>query len=161
MSIDGGSTGSSEVVQDIALLEAQGGDRRQDAFDEATAIGALRAEAPTAPEYSPSQTAFCQVIGGFDTLDIDKGPQSRFQFQQVVASAAGLLMRDGSTLLQVLMDFCLNGLDFDLKFAAAEGAITHLMPENEELFALCQQILADLSGFSLAIHQFLEVPLEV
>ena len=161
MSIDGGSTSSSEVVQDITLLEAQGGNRRQDAFDEATTIRALRAKAPTAPEHSPSQTAFGQVVGWFDTLDIDKGPQGWFQFQQVLAGAAGLLMRDGSTLLQVLMDFCLNGPDLYLKLTSAEGAITHSMPEDEELLALSQQVLADLGGFSLAIHQFLEVPLEV
>ena len=137
MSIGSSGTSSSEVVQNITLLEAQGGNRRQDALDEATAIRALRAKAATAPEYSPSQAAFCQVVGWLDALDIDKGPQGWFQFQQVLAGAAGLLMRDGSTLLQVLMDFCLNGFDLHLKITAVEGAITHSMPKNEELLALC------------------------
>lgn len=85
-----GSTSLGEKVQDIALLQAQGGDGGQDASNKERAMLALGAKTASTPKHCAPQAALSQIVGRFDAVDRNKGPQCILHFQEVAAGLTSL-----------------------------------------------------------------------
>lgn len=100
----GRSRGFGEEIQDIASLHAQGGDGGQDARNKGRACFALGAKTAFAPKHRAAQGTLRQVIGRFDVIHGNKGPQCVLRFEEVVASLSGLRMLESSAFQQELVD---------------------------------------------------------
>ena len=87
--VQGGVTGRREIVEDAALLLAQGVAHREQALHEAAAVGTVGAEAGVAPQHAMTKGSFGLVIGRLDALPSGEGPQRRLQVEEVGAGGRG------------------------------------------------------------------------
>ena len=79
--------GIGDIVEDVALLQAQCSHDRQYAFDETAAVGAVGPEAGLAPHDTVSHATLGEVVRRLDTLDVDEGPERGLQLQDLATSA--------------------------------------------------------------------------
>src|SRR5262245_12504632 len=129
---DFGSTSFSQKIQDIASLLTQGQDRCQNAFDKQTAGLALGPKAASPPNDGPAQGAFGSIIGGFNSFLADKGPQSRLELKNVLASLAGSSMAQVGSNLQQAVDLDFERLHRQLKLCSAEATLFEPVPKLKD-----------------------------
>src|SRR5712692_10687218 len=79
--------GRRQVLQDVPLLLAQRGDRRQDALDELTTCLTLGAKATPSPQHRAPQRPLRTIIRRLYVGFPDKSPQRRFQLHEVATRA--------------------------------------------------------------------------
>ena len=90
--------GHPEIVEDIALLLAQGIAHREQALYEAAAIGTVGAEAGVTPQHPMTKGSFGFVVGRLDALCAHEGPQGRPEVEEV--GAGGCRLGVGELLIE-------------------------------------------------------------
>ena len=98
-------------------------DNRQDASYEEIAAVALGAKATLAPQDGGPQGAFGRIVGGFDTLNIEKGPECGPQSQQIAAKCLRLVQGQGGALFQQLAQRRPDRLHLGLQGAAIQCTV--------------------------------------
>ena len=83
IAVERGDAGLRDVVDDVAVLLLERGGDREDAFDEATAGGAVGAPAPFAPEDRRPQRALRGVVRRVDLGHVHEGPASRRHGEEI------------------------------------------------------------------------------
>jgi len=102
--VKGRLTGRGEIVEDIALLLAQGVTDGEHAFDETAAIRAVSAETGVPPQDSMAQGSLGVVVGGLDAWLTCEGPQRRLDGEQIAASGRRLGVGELLTTPQLQID---------------------------------------------------------
>ena len=75
MTSEVGLNGFGDEVEGAAFLLAAGFDDGEHRFDEAAAVGALRAERELSPDHGVTQGPLAGVVGRLDPLDANERPQ--------------------------------------------------------------------------------------
>ena len=150
-----------QIIQYIAFLLAQRGDRRQDVLDEVAAVLALRAEATSSPKNGATQATFRTVVGGFDAFDADKGSQRDLQLEEILAGVAGLVTRQCSPFSQEVAHARLDRLHRRLEIGLTQGAIAHSMPQAKHFLDLLEQGRSNPLRLAAPLDQGLKVSFQV
>ena len=153
-----GMTHLGQELQDISFLLAQGKHGGQNALNKKAALFTLCTITMFSPKDTTPQRAFCGVISGFNALMVDKGPQSRFEFEDIGAGFSRRGLIELQAKLQQSFDFSLNGLDKNGKVRPAQSAISDAMPMAKQEFSLLEQQLADNPRLAAPIDQGLKIP---
>jgi hypothetical protein len=140
--------GFRQMVQYISFLLSQGHDCSQDALNELAARSALGAETASTPDDASAQGPLGSIIGRFNAFLVHKGPQRRFQFEDILAGFASFTMLDECAYIQQTIDILANGLHGGLKVTPAQGAISHSVPQGKELLDLFQQKTSHCLGLA-------------
>ena len=71
------------------------------------------------------------VVGGFDALDIDEGPQGLCVFEKLLAGFAGFRFGQSCTLSKQCLESASQPSHVNLKCRTGQGAVTHPMPPSK------------------------------
>jgi hypothetical protein len=159
--LNGCRAGFGQILEHVSLLLAQGDDRGQHSLDEATTRFALGTETSPPPQHRSAQWPLGVIVGGFDALDRDEGPQRLFQFQDILAGPAGLVVSQLGAFTQKFSHSNLDGCHLGLKGRPAQGAILDLVPQVEHLPRLVKQCLPNPLRFTSTVYEGLKVSIQV
>ena len=152
----GGLAGPHEIVEDVALLLAQGIPHREQALYEAAAFGTVGAEAGMTPQHAMAKRSFGFVVGRLDAGPAYEGPQGRSEIEEVSAGGRRLGVGELLTIPQVIMKPSTQAADVDLEAGPLQGAVADPVPPGKHLIAGVQQPLPDPGGLSASGHELLE-----
>src|SRR3990172_4730548 len=150
-----------QIIQYISFLLTEGHNRRQDALNELAAGFTLGAETASPPDDAPAQGPLGSIVGRFNTFLVNKRPQRRFQFEDILAGFPGFPMLYKCADVQQTIDILAKGLHSRLKVTPAQGAISHPIPPGKELLDLFQQKTSHRLGLATSLHKSLKIPLEM
>ena len=152
----GGVAGALEIGEDIAMLLAQGIAHREQALDEAAAVGAVGAEAGVPPQHAVAKGSLGLVVGRFHPLLGGERPQGRFQVEEVGAGGRGLGVGPSLSTLQEKANVRPQRLDPGLEVVPGQGAGADPVPLGEHRVAGGRQLLADPGGLAAPGLEVLE-----
>ncbi len=94
--------GSSDEVENVSSLLTEGGDRCQDALNEAAPLGAMSAVGAIPPEDDVSERSLRGIVGGFDTVNASEGPEGWLEREDATADGGRPRVgaRDRASLLE-------------------------------------------------------------
>jgi len=129
------------------MLLFQGGDNRHNTFSKTASGLALSAKASLAPKHDRSVLSCGQVVSRLYVLDMHKGPQGDFSFEDVAAVACGFFVVAVCALAQQLAHL-LNRLHIFLKGGALHRSIPHFVPPLKHQVSLSQNGLTNRLRFA-------------
>lgn len=124
----------SQEGQERALLLLAGGRDGQDAFGQAQASIAVRAEGTLAPEDGWAPGALGGVVGGLKVLDEEESPEGRLVGAQIGTERVGFGPgRELEPLAQEVGEGAAHGPHLSLEGGAIKVALFEAVPERKEL----------------------------
>src|SRR5438132_7011116 len=114
---------------EVALLTAQRGPDRQKPLHEATAFGAVTAEASLAHEHGEADGALGGVVGGLDAVDVDKGEERGLQLEDRAAHPTDLAAGQTCAFFEQRQELAPHGLTGELKLRPRHGAVANAVPQ--------------------------------
>src|SRR5262245_57826895 len=150
----------NQVVQYRPLLQAQRLRHRQDALHKTATRLTVATERPLPPQHPRTQQTLDVVVGRLYPTLIHKGPQRRLQLQQVPAKAGRLFLRARRTVFQPVTHALTDRLQLELQLLPTPAA-TEQVPLMKQDVDRGQTLFAVLPAQATAVHQLLEIPLQV
>src|SRR5436190_22418600 len=150
-----------EESVEVALLRAQRLARGEEPFDEATALGAVAAEAALAHEHREADRPLGRVVRRLDALDIDECEERRLQLEHLAAHAADLGDGQSFAFFEQREDLAPHGSSRELELSARHGSVADAVPHPEQLPALGEQALTEALRRGVVVEEGLEVPRQV
>ena len=162
MGFEVGLDGGGQVGPGIALLLVAGDDHAEQGFHEAAAVLALRAEREFAPDHGVTQTSLGGVVGGFDAVDIEEGPQPFAMVVQLLAHADQSWVAAEDSAQQERVHLIANWCEQLLQFAKRDRSIATARPVTEQDLRLSQQVASQALHLGIRmIDERLEVAFQM
>ena len=124
----GGVTGRPEIVEEVALLLAQGIPHREQAFHEAAALGTVGTQAGLTPQHPVPKGSFGLVVGRLDAFVVGEGPQGRVEVEEVGAGRCGLGVGEAHAVAQMNPKAHGQIANEVLEVGPGQGAVADLIP---------------------------------
>ena len=156
-----GLAGGGQVFQDVATLQAAGGDDGQQTFHVARAQRPACAKALFPPQDRLAQDTFGGVVGRLNAFHEHKCPEGVFLFEDIGAGAGRTRMRAVSPFAQTTADLLANCDHIKAEHVARQGSIADTVPQTKHLVGLLQQPLTEASGSAAAVAEGLPVAAQV
>ena len=143
------------------MLLFQGRDNSHNPFGKVAARLALGAETALAPQYGRSDQALGQIVGWFNPIDMDEGPQGGFSFEDVPTGRCGFGVGAVGAQAQQISHFGLNGLHLCLKGGSGHGSISNFRPPVKHQAGLGQEVFPQRLRRAISLNESFKVTQEV
>src|SRR5476651_57408 len=149
-----------EIIQHRALLQTQRLPHGEDALHKAATTFTMTAKRILPPQYARPQQPLNMIVGRLYSLLIHKAPQRRLYVQQILTERRRLRVGARRTSAQPVPHGLAYRLQFEVQLLATAAA-AEPMPFRKQDADRGQALVPIDLGHAAALHQFLEIPLQM